>query len=495
MIAFDFERQFQALPQPHAIFSRDMKFVAVNAALEASTGSAASDLVGQRIFDVFPNEGVSGARLRDSLQRVLETGERSSLAFLRYDIPSPDGAVETYLRRYWSITYSPMLDAAGRTEFILATIVDVTHLAEENSAGLDVAQSASDTDTAIQSIIASDVTVHAGAKPEVAAFNRLFRQAPGMFAVLEGRELRFSFANDSFLRFASDRTVLGRPFFDVLPELQDQGVLELARLALDGGGAVMGETVHMDLRRSANDELASDRFFDFTFNPMTDNTGAVVGLFFQGIDRTAFMRATLRHRILVDELNHRVKNTLSTVQAMARQSFRSAADPEEARFAFEARIMALSQAHNLLSARRWESAGLTTLLHQELADIPSDAVSITGPNVLLGSKAAIALALVFHELASNAARYGACACDGGHLSIEWSCETRGHERVLGFEWSETAPGVPMNRLRPGYGIRMLRRIIEGELGGDLSMELREKGLRCRFEIVLTGAGEFETSVA
>ncbi|MER0239957.1 PAS domain-containing protein [Fulvimarina sp. MAC8] len=495
MNAFDFERQFQALPQPHAVFSRELKFIAVNAALEASTGMTASDLVGRQIFEVFPNSGVSGERLRASLQRVLETGERSSIAFLRYDIPGSDGAEGGFLRRYWSLTYSPMLDGTGRTEFILATIVDVTQLAEENAADMGLADSASGMDTSGEAQVELAGSFPAERQQEIAAFSRLFRQAPGMFAVLEGRDLRFSFVNDSFLKFASDRTVIGRSFFDVLPELQDQGVPELARLALDGGGVVIGETVHMEMRRSANDEPGSERFFDFTFSPMTDNTGAVVGLFFQGVDRTEFMRATLRHRILVDELNHRVKNTLSTVQAMARQSFRSAADPEEARFAFEARIMALSQAHNLLSARRWESAGLTTLLHQELADLSTDDVSIAGPNVLLGSKTAIALALVFHELASNAARYGACASGEGHLSVEWSCEARGNDRILRFEWSETVSDVDSRGLQPGYGIRVLKRIIEGELGGDLSIELRDRGLQCRFEIVLTGAGEFETSVA
>lgn len=495
MIAFDFERQFQALPQPHAVFNRDLKFVAVNTALETSTGMTASDLIGKHIFEVFPNEGVSGERLLASLQRVLETGERSSIAFLRYDIPVQNSAVRTFQRRFWSLTYSPMLDGHGRTEFILATIVDVTHLAEDNEAEEDGASPDRQVDASLPAQVANDEQGPTGRKPEIAAFSRLFRQAPGMFAVLEGPDLIMSFVNESFLKFASDRTSISRPFFDVFPELRDQGVPELARLAFDGGGTVIGETVHVDMRRSANDEPGSERFFDFTFSPMTDNTGSIVGLFFQGIDRTAFMRATLRHRILVDELNHRVKNTLSTVQAMARQSFKSAADPQEARSAFEARIMALSQAHNLLSARRWESAGLTTLLHQELAELSTDDVSIAGPNVLLGSKTAIALALVFHELSSNAARYGSGAADKGTLSVKWSCEPSGEDRLLRFEWSENVPGLIARRLQPGYGIRVLERIIEGELGGDLSLELRDEGLKCSFEILLTGAADFETSDA
>ncbi|MDY8109977.1 PAS domain-containing protein [Fulvimarina sp. 2208YS6-2-32] len=495
MKPFDFHRQFQVLPQPHAIFSRDLKFVAVNAAMETSSGLPAAKLIGQGLFDMFPDSGVSGERLRASLDRVVETGERSSVAFLRYDIPNPDAPDGDFLTRYWSLTYSPILDEAGNTEFILATIIDVTQIAEENERAVNRRKLSLPAQNAVVENAKDVEEAYAETASEINTFRRLFRQAPGMFAVLEGPDLRFTFVNDSFRDLACDRTLLGRPFFQALPELEGQGVSELARHCLDGGGTVMGETVRMELRRSANDEPTSEKFFDFTFSPLTDNKGAVIGLFFQGADRTQSMRATLRHRILVDELNHRVKNTLSMVQAMARQSFRSARDPEEARYAFEARIMALSQAHNILSARRWESAGLTTLLHQELVGLPADRISVSGPNVLLGSKAAIALAMVFHELTSNAVRYGALASDDGTLQIEWDCDLENQGRLLRLSWAEATPGTKPVMLREGYGIRVLRRVIEGELGGDLTLEIGPDGLICQFDIMMSGVGEFETSAA
>ncbi|RFC65209.1 PAS domain S-box protein [Fulvimarina endophytica] len=494
MTSFDFARQFEILPQPHAIFCRDLRFVAVNKAFEASAGMTAAALIGRKLFDMFPGEGMSRERLRASLDRVIETGERSSIAFLRYDIPDPNGVPGTFVTRFWSLTYSPMLDEAGNTEFIVATIVDVTQIAEDNARSAEEGLEPQEIE-AIEARREQPAPLGIAASSEVRTFRRLFREAPGLFAVLEGADLRFSFVNEALSEFASDRFLFGRAFFDALPELKEQGVAELASQALAGRYAVIGETVRIQSERSAEGEPVADRFFDFTFSPLTDNEGKVVGLFFQGVDRTQSMRATTRHRILVDELNHRVKNTLSTVQAMARQSFRSAGDPEDARDAFEARIMALSQTHNILSASRWESASLATLIHQRLAGLPRARLSVRGPLVLLSPKPAIALALALHELASNASRHGAFAQAGGTLAVSWTCRACAGGQMLSLEWTETAPVPIEESLRPGYGIRIVRRIVEGELDGDLVMDLGTEGFSCRLDVLLSEVGYVETSVA
>ena len=115
---------------------------------------------------------------------------------------------------------------------------------------------------------------------------------------------------------------------------------------------------------------------------------------------------------------------------------------------------------------------------------------------MLESKPAIALAMVFHELASNAARYGALRPDGeGTLNIDWKIEHRENKRVLHFSWNEFAPHIRPEPLKPGFGIKVLKRIVEGELAGSLSLDLKPKGLACRLQVHLSGMGDIETSVA
>ncbi|MEE2949821.1 PAS domain S-box-containing protein [Fulvimarina manganoxydans] len=496
MTGFDYERLFAALPQPHALFDKELRFVAANGALEASLGLDIAELRGQSVFNVFPDGGEAGDRLRLCLDRVLQTGRRSSIAFLRHDEPTLEGAAGETGARYWSFTCSPILDAAGQTEFIVASIANVTELAERAEGlgrwPLRVVPSEA---ALIES--AKDVEeAYLETANQVDEFRRLFRQAPGMVAVLDGPGQVFTFVNDSLSRFVGKRPLLGRPFPEALPELASQGFADLLATVIETGRPIAGESAHMSLRRSAEDEAPTEIYFDFTCNPLLDEEGKITGVFFQGADRTEAVRASHRHRILVDELNHRVKNTLSTVQAMARQSFRNIQDPAEAQYAFEARIMALSQAHNVLSARRWESAGLSVLLARELSGFSPDRVSVKGPNIMLESKPAIALAMVFHELASNAARYGALRPDGeGTLNIDWKIEHRENKRVLHFSWNEFAPHIRPEPLKPGFGIKVLKRIVEGELAGSLSLDLKPKGLACRLQVHLSGMGDIETSVA
>ena len=126
MTAFDYERLFEALPQPHALFDKDLRFVAANGALEASLGLSAVDLCGRSVFDVFPDGGEAGDRLRLCLDRVLQSGRRSSIAFLRHDRAAPEPASGEADPRYWSLTCSPILDVSGQTEFIVASIANVT---------------------------------------------------------------------------------------------------------------------------------------------------------------------------------------------------------------------------------------------------------------------------------------------------------------------------------------------------------------------------------
>ena len=262
-----------------------------------------------------------------------------------------------------------------------------------------------------------------------------------------------------------------------------QGYVEMMEAVYREGRSFQGEGARLLVRSDPKSE-PTEVYVDFAYNPIRDADGQVTGVFLQSADRTEYIRAVQRQRHLIDELNHRVKNTLSTVQSMARQSFRNLQNAEDARYAFEARIMALSQAHNVLSARGWESAGLSVLVEQELAGFDPRRVSFSGQEVDLTAKSAIALAMVFHELASNAQNHGPLASDSGLLSVEWSLARRGGSRSLSLVWKETTTVPRDGQLTQGFGTRMLRRIVEGELAGRLSLDLQPTGLVCRFDVPL-----------
>jgi two-component sensor histidine kinase/integral membrane sensor domain MASE1 len=196
-------------------------------------------------------------------------------------------------------------------------------------------------------------------------------------------------------------------------------------------------------------------------------------------------RAEGHQRLLMNELNHRVKNTLATVQSMGAQSLRSGRSLDEAKEAFVSRIMALSQAHNLLTAESWESADLEDVVRMAVAafDEPDRSrFSIAGPGVRLKAAHALGLAMALHELGSNATKYGALSSDGGSVAIAW---TVGDGGEVTFVWQE-AGGPPVEPpLRRGFGSRLIQEGLAREFAGDVEMDYRPGGLHCELRFVLT----------
>ena len=200
-------------------------------------------------------------------------------------------------------------------------------------------------------------------------------------------------------------------------------------------------------------------------------------------DITERRRAEQHQRLLLDELNHRVKNTLATVQSMARQTLQGDISLEAFREAFEGRLMALSQTHNLLTVSNWQGASLSDIAHRELApysrtDRPN--VRFDGPDIYLRPKHAVALGMALHELATNAAKYGALSHAAGWVNLEW----RINDRLLRLEWAEHhGPPVRPPRRR-GFGSRLLERGLAHELAAQTQLDFAPEGLRCHIELML-----------
>lgn len=467
MAEVDFAQIFNALPSPMMVLDTELRYVAANSAYLATTGRTHVDqLRGHKVMELFPNPGESGTKLVSSIKTVIASGQPDTLAYLHYPIAGADGQIEN---RYWTAVHVPILDADGSVNFVLQNTVDVTEFVRMREAATLPFQSLS---TATR-LLERTREVEAAS----ADFRRMFQQAPAFFAVLSGPQHTFTFASDSYTRLVGGRNVIGYTVRDALPEVVEQGFVDLLDRVFTEGYSHQAEGASIMLV-NANGDL-EESFLDFSYNPIRDGEGTITGVFVQGMDRTEAVRAAHRQRLLIDELNHRVKNTLAAVQSIASQSLRNNADPIAARDAFQARIQALSKAHNLLSDRQWYDTEIGTLITQELEAFRDDQVEASGPRLMVNAKATVALAMVLHELASNAARHGALSNDQGRLEVRWSVAD---DNALQIDWTERG-GPPTEQPSPGgFGSRLSRTVVMGELAGSFDTSYDPQGFSARLII-------------
>lgn len=203
-------------------------------------------------------------------------------------------------------------------------------------------------------------------------------------------------------------------------------------------------------------------------------------------DITERKEAEQRQKLLVDELNHRVKNTLATVQSLAAQTARAEIAPDAFRERFEGRLIALSKAHDQLTAHHWESGELRELLTAGLAPYvaPGEGrLVLRGEDTVLRPRAALTLAMVVHELATNAAKYGAWSAPGGAVEVRWQPSGG----TLQIHWVEQGGPAVSEPDRRGFGTRFIEGSVANELGGRAELTFAETGLRCAIEIPFKNA--------
>ena len=196
-----------------------------------------------------------------------------------------------------------------------------------------------------------------------------------------------------------------------------------------------------------------------------------------------------RQRLLLDELNHRVKNTLATVQSIAAQTRRFASDQAEFDLHFFARVQALAQAHDLLTEASWEGASLVDVIARTLAPHlgarEADRVSLQGPGVRLGPNAAVTLNMAFHELATNAAKYGSLSVEGGRVDVNWRALGGARPNAIEIHWRESGGPAVEAPARRGFGSRLIEQGLARELAGETELVFDGGGLSCRMRFPLS----------
>jgi len=216
--------------------------------------------------------------------------------------------------------------------------------------------------------------------------------------------------------------------------------------------------------------------------PVRDGMGRIIGAVSACYDVTDLRQAMNRQQILLDEINHRVKNTLAAVQSVARLSVLSATTINEYIVAFEQRLFALSAAYNLLTENNWEGVNLRTIVEQILAPYAdAERVKIDGPVITLSPKLALAVAAAVQELATNAAKYGALSSAGGRIEIWWAYQD---DNYITFRWIETGGPLVHIPTRRGFGSKFIQEALAADTGWKVEVQYLPQGARCTFVIAL-----------
>ncbi len=195
------------------------------------------------------------------------------------------------------------------------------------------------------------------------------------------------------------------------------------------------------------------------------------------IDITDRKQAELQRDLLVAELNHRVKNTLATVAAIAQQSFSKSATVEGALETFNSRLQALAQTHTRLAERHWSGVSFETLIRDELTPYlqpDGSNAHVEGPELLVTPKCAILLGMIFHELATNAAKYGALSTEQGRVDVTWECDGQ----TMRVAWRESGGPTVSVPTRRGFGRLLMDRAIASDLKGKVDLDFAPEGLKC-----------------
>jgi len=221
-----------------------------------------------------------------------------------------------------------------------------------------------------------------------------------------------------------------------------------------------------------------------TKTPMRGADGTVIGLVGVSVEITERKRDETRRELMIHELNHRVKNTLATVQAVASETLQGA-DPAM-RAALDGRLMALASVHDVLTRESWHSADLGEVVASALAPFGGAETcrfQVRGPPLLLLPRAAVALAMGFHELATNATKYGALRMPGGRVSLLWSIAGDGPQTLF-MSWAEQGGPPVAPPTRRSFGSAMIEGALACDLGGSVTLYFDPAGLRCEIEAPL-----------
>jgi PAS domain S-box-containing protein len=447
------EALLDGLPDAIHVVDRDWRVIFANQAFVQHMHMDRADVIGASLWDLIPRD--RGARLEEAYAHVMATGETDS--FLHTSIHYPDRTLDVRVFR--------LFDGVG--------------------------------------IVLRDVSRRVTAERALAISEDHLQRA------LNGAEMgHWRWDAESDCMFMSERTLT---LYDLDPEQQVMKRPELRR-----------RVIHPDdipvVKRDAEDAQANQIQYETEYRVRRGGEwrwmrvmggpnvvdGKVVGVhgLVQDIHERKLAdqrlqaeieereRAQQRQLLLIHELNHRVKNILAMVQAIALQTLSAAASPEAAKKALEQRLIALARAHDVLTRESWDGAELADIIAGVVAahePVPGARIHARGPRVRLEPKTAVTLAMVLHELATNAVKYGALSQDGGWVGLDWAATPAPAGLDLRLTWIETGGPAVEPPQRAGFGTRLITRSLAAEQG-SAELTYAPNGLICRMALIAPAPG-------
>ncbi len=410
---------------------RDWRYVIFNRAAEAYFGVSRDVVLGKAIWDLFP-QGI-GTPFEQACRRAMDA--REATTFETRSNLRPDRIVE--------LRVAPMREGG-----IAVSLNDVTErrqaedaLRAERDRSEDILESISDAFYAVDA------------------------------------DHRFTYVNRVAEAWWGRRRedLIGKVFWDEFPQALGSPSME---------GQIRAVRERCVVRLEAMSPIIA-RWVDVSMFP----SGTGLSVYFRDI--TERKEAERRQRLLVNELNHRVKNTLAVVQALARRTLGGAVSLDQAREAFTARLMALAGAHDAITRETWTGADLGAVIDRSLLrqlDRPGR-IRVEGPPVTLSPKLALSLSLALHELMTNALKYGALSSDAGEVVLVWSTAGEGTGRRLHIRWVEQG-GPPVSPPpRRGFGSRLIERALAVEVDGPVVLDFAPRGVVCTIDASLDWAAD------
>lgn len=468
-------------PNPHVVLDAQYRFVDLNSAFLQAVLRSRDDLLGQNLFDIFTIEDVADIHLlKHSLDTVMSTGLPHTIPVIFFPVAVEGPAGARFLRnRYWSLTHTPITNAEGDITHILQQIQDVSEAAHLRKAVINLQATTAELNLDDEKSLHVDNMRLASERSQLMD---MFIRAPGFVAILYGENHRILMINAVCAQLLGQRDVLGKPMNLALPELVNQGYTVAIDQVYSTGVPFQARRAPVHLNNPQKNRV-DERYLDFMFHPLREADGEISGIFVQGHDVTDAVLADQRQKLMIDELNHRVKNTLATVQSIALQTARTHLDPNSFAEAFQARILALSHTHDLLTKSHWEGAYLSDVIRHEIEAYGSNRLTLEGPAIALEPAMAVSLGMIFHELATNAAKYGALTPGSGHVVVNWNLE-KANSR-LNLYWSEREGPRALPPKRRGFGSRLIERNVRHDLSGKVETYFTPTGFKAEFSIPLS----------
>ena len=308
--------------------------------------------------------------------------------------------------------------------------------------------------------------------------NSLYESAPIGLAFFD-RDYRYLRINKELaaINGVSAKDHVGRTIRDVLSD-QAPGVEPVIDRVFETGLPVRD----VEVSGETPQQPGKIRYWLTGFYPVFAGDGSVEAVGAWVLEISERKAAEEREVMLAREVNHRAKNLLAVVQAVVQMTRSDDSDTQKARIT--QRIQALARAHNLLSASRWEGVELQQLIAEELAPYAAGEISrvqVSGPALRLSPPAAQSLGLVIHELATNAAKYGALS-GSGRIEVRWRRDTADGEPMVILEWAERGGPSSTPPTSTGFGSKIIKASVERQLRGLATYDWTAEGLRCRFQI-------------